>query len=217
MRLTALCDYPRSNHFIVGDNKGFVRIFQLVNEQAHLVQTHRLMSGKETRTEIGLGLSGPSNPLASRLNLQEDSDFKNDEIQEIYISRNELVAVVTFKSGTISLYDTKNGFQHIGDAVNDDQLRLITQQAEALGAQSRVIEAQVQQTEFGLGATRVQQDEMPFAMSASSLGDLAQARRSSYSQSAIAASYSTSLKVLYLATPNQVALQLIDVKGNKIS
>lgn len=37
LRLTAVAAYPRSNHFIVGDNKGFVRVFQLVNESAHLV------------------------------------------------------------------------------------------------------------------------------------------------------------------------------------
>lgn len=81
--------------------------------------------------EAGLGLNS-RNPMASRLNLEGEAEFKNDEIQEIYISKNELVAVVTFKSGTISLYDTKNGFQHIGDAVNEDQLRLITQHAESL-------------------------------------------------------------------------------------
>lgn len=75
----------------------------------------------------------------------------------------------------------------------------------------------MQQSDFGMGFVGAQQDEQPFAMSASSLGDLAQARRTNYSQSAIAASYSTSLKILYLASPNQVALQLIDVKGNKIS
>lgn len=42
MKLTALCIYPRTNNLIVADSKGYVRVFQLVNEAAHLIATHRL-------------------------------------------------------------------------------------------------------------------------------------------------------------------------------
>jgi len=47
MKLTALCVYPRSNNLIVGDNKGYIRVFQLVNENAHLISTHKLQRMKE--------------------------------------------------------------------------------------------------------------------------------------------------------------------------
>lgn len=47
-----------------------------------------------------------------------DEDFNNDQIKEIYITQNEQTAVITFESGMISLYDTKNGYTWIGDAVD---------------------------------------------------------------------------------------------------
>jgi len=36
-------------------------------------------------------------------------------IKEIFITSNELYAVITFQSGMISLYDVKNGYSWVGD------------------------------------------------------------------------------------------------------
>lgn len=83
-----------------------MRVFQLYNEQAVLVQTHRLMSKTETNAEEGLGLGGGG----SRIHIASEVNFKNDEIKEIYITQNELIAVITFSSGAVSLYDCKNAF-----------------------------------------------------------------------------------------------------------
>ena len=41
-----------------------------------------------------------------------------EAIKEIYITKNEQVAVVTFESGCIGIYDTKNGYSLIGE-IND--------------------------------------------------------------------------------------------------
>ena len=56
--------------------------------------------------EEGLGFGGNG----TRLHIPNEVNFKNDEIKEIYITKNEIVAVVTFSSGQVSLYDCKNGF-----------------------------------------------------------------------------------------------------------
>lgn len=42
MKLTALCLYPRSNNLVVADSKRYVRVFQLMNNTAHLLSTHKL-------------------------------------------------------------------------------------------------------------------------------------------------------------------------------
>lgn len=54
--------------------------------------------------------------MASRLGI--DDEFSNDQIKDIYITKNEQTAVITFQSGMISLYDTKNAYSWIGDAVD---------------------------------------------------------------------------------------------------
>lgn len=52
----------------------------------------------------------------------------------------------------------------------------------------------------------------------SSVGEINAARRTaSYLGSGLAGSYGTSLKILYMSSPNQIQLQLIDVKGNRLS
>ena len=88
LKLTAICLYPRSNNLVVGDSKGFVRVFQLVNENAHLIATYRLPRGSEAKAQRALGIS--DDPLVQRLGgLDLDKDFSNDQIKEIYVTRNE--------------------------------------------------------------------------------------------------------------------------------
>ena len=102
--------------------------------------------------EAGLGISNP----VTRLQLQENQDasFKNDEIKEIYITQNELIAVVTFMSGCISLYDAKNGFSLLGDAVDEDISKLITQSGDTLPVQAKVIEAAPITPEYAVGLAK---------------------------------------------------------------
>lgn len=64
------------------------------------------MNKTEQTMEEGLGFGGNG----TRLHIPNEVNFKNDEIKEIYITKNEIVAVVTFSSGQVSLYDCKNGF-----------------------------------------------------------------------------------------------------------
>jgi len=82
LKLTAICLYPKSNNIVVGDSKGFVRVFQLVNENAHLISTYRLPRSQEVRAERALGIT--QNSMKSRLGI--DEDFNNDQIKEIYIT-----------------------------------------------------------------------------------------------------------------------------------
>jgi WD40 repeat protein len=117
MKLTAVCAYPRSNNLIVGDNKGYIRVFQLVNENAHLISTHKLQRTSDAKMEAGLGLT-PGNPQGT--GLTQPRTGPTDTIKEIYITNNEQVAVVTYESGSVTLYDTKNGFALLGDAVESD-------------------------------------------------------------------------------------------------
>lgn len=93
--MTAISLYPRTNNIAVGDNKGIIRIFNLINESASLISTFKL-----------------------------HRDFS---INQIYITHNEQVAVITFSSGHISLYDIKNSFTLIGDATDKDFSRFNTQ------------------------------------------------------------------------------------------
>ena len=69
----------------------------------------------------------------------------SDNIKEIHITKNEQVAVVTFDSGNVSLYDTKNGFALLGDAVESDFQKFNTQYTdhEALSIQAKIIEVTV--------------------------------------------------------------------------
>lgn len=53
-----------------------------------------------------------------------------DIIKEIHVTSNEQVAVVTYESGTVSLYDTKNGFALLGDAVESDFYKFNTQYSD---------------------------------------------------------------------------------------
>lgn len=69
----------------MGDSKGFVRVFQLVNENAHLISTYRLPRSQEVRAERALGIT--QNSMRSKLGI--DEDFINDQIKEIYITQNE--------------------------------------------------------------------------------------------------------------------------------
>jgi hypothetical protein len=124
MTLTALCIYPRSNNLVVADSKGFLRVFQLVNESAHLIATYRLPRSQEIKAEQALGIS--HNPNSTRLGLQQQLD--DDQIKEIFITKNESTAVITFKSGLISLYDVRNSFSFIGDADDGSFARYNTQQ-----------------------------------------------------------------------------------------
>jgi hypothetical protein len=80
--LTAVCLYPRSNNLVVGDSKGFVRVFQLVNESSHLIGTYRLPRSHEVKAEQALGIS--PNSMASRLGV--DNAGYEDQIKEIYIT-----------------------------------------------------------------------------------------------------------------------------------
>ena len=57
MKLTAICLYPRSNNLVVGDNRGYVRVYQLVNENAHIIATHRLARSSELEYEEKLGIN----------------------------------------------------------------------------------------------------------------------------------------------------------------
>ena len=74
--------------------------------------------------------------MRSRLGI--DEDFNNDQIKEIYITQNEQTAVITFESGMISLYDTKNGYTWIGDAVDQEYSKFNT--GGILAIQTKVIE-----------------------------------------------------------------------------
>jgi len=127
MQLTSLCLYPRSNNVVVADSKGFIRIFQLVNENAHLIATHRLPRSQEIKAERALNIR--HNPAASRVG--NSQDFEDDHIKQIYITSNENTAVITFNSGLISLYDVKNGYSYIGDAVDSEFQRFNTQSVHA--------------------------------------------------------------------------------------
>ena len=72
-----MCLYPRSNNLVVGDSKGFVRVFQLVNENAHLIATYRLPRSQEVKAERAFGIN--ENPLAARLGVGGiDEEFSND-------------------------------------------------------------------------------------------------------------------------------------------
>lgn len=43
MKLTAVCVYPKQKRFLaVGDNQGYIRVFQISSETASLVATHQL-------------------------------------------------------------------------------------------------------------------------------------------------------------------------------
>jgi hypothetical protein len=57
MKLTAVSIYPKSNNLIVGDNKGIIRVFQLVNQKSHLIQTHKLVKSKQAKDELIYGLN----------------------------------------------------------------------------------------------------------------------------------------------------------------
>ena len=60
----------------------------MVNENAHLIATYRLPRGQEAKAERALGIS--ENPMAQRLGAHDfEKDFSNDQIKEIYITRNE--------------------------------------------------------------------------------------------------------------------------------
>ena len=61
---------------------------------------------------------------ASRIGMQEQLD--EDHIKDIYVTSNENTAVITFKSGLISLYDIKNSYTWIGDAVDSDYAKFNT-------------------------------------------------------------------------------------------
>lgn len=161
--------------------------------------------------EQGLGIfaGAQGNTAASRLQIRESQDeaFKNDEITQIYITRNELVAVVTFASGCISLYDIKNGFSLIGDAVDDDASHLNTQYGDsAAPIQAKIIEtSNLTNAELGLSFRKdvFGQDESPFNMSLSASADINAARKNyGYLGASLAGSYGTSLKILYMAAPN---------------
>lgn len=94
-----------------------------MNESAHLIATYRLPRSEEVKAERALGIS--QNSLASRLGVDDGSS--NDQIKEIHITQNEQTAIVTFNSGLISLYDTKNSYSWIGDAVDQDFAKFNTQ------------------------------------------------------------------------------------------
>lgn len=78
-----------------------------------------------------------------------------DTIKQIYISNNEQVAVVTFESGNVSVYDTKNGFNLIGDAVESDFQKFNTQYSpqDSLCLQTKVIECNLAQNQGGIGSS----------------------------------------------------------------
>jgi hypothetical protein len=80
------------------------------------------MNKNEVTAEIGLGFGGNG----SRMHIPNEVNFKNDEIKEIFITKNELVAVITFSSGQVSLYDCKNGFSLISEVVDEELTRLNT-------------------------------------------------------------------------------------------
>jgi len=77
------------------------------------------------------------NSQATRLGAEEE--FSEDHIKQIFVTQNENTAVVTFDSGMISLYDVKNGFTWIGDAVDSDFARFNTQ-GQMAGNETKVIE-----------------------------------------------------------------------------
>ena len=227
LRLTALCLYPRSNHLVVGDSKGFVRVFQLVNESAHLLATYRLPRSKESQASRALGIH--YNPNASALGAEDE--FNNDLIQEIYVTSNEQTAVVTFSSGIVSLYDIRNSFNWIGDAADSDFAKFNTQTAG--GSLSNVVQTKVLETapqwagnqtanqlrernQVTSRLTQPVQDEHPYSVSGSYFTE-GNATRPMSTTSQHFSSYSSNLKVFCLQTPNQVTMQLVDIKGTKVT
>ena len=142
--------------------------------------------------------------MASRIGVDEESS--NDQIKEIYITNNEQTAVVTFSSGLISLYDTKNSYTWIGDAVDQDFAKFNTQQA-AIGASAIhtiVIEmaagghhnASMRERMQMFGQSTSGQDEQPAYGS-----DMSHARRANLS-STVHGSHTSNMKILSLQTPN---------------
>jgi hypothetical protein len=184
--LTALCCYPRSNNLVVADSKGFLRVFQLANQNAHLISTHRLQRSSEIRQERAMNIGHNPDSLSP---IGSDDDL----IKEIYVTSNENTAVITFSSGLISLYDIKNSFSWLGDA-NETEFEKFNTQNKANddpSIQTKVIEVSAQ---TGQNNTRSNffraQDEHPMAST------------TDRNASSFYGAYASNLKVLALTTPN---------------
>ena len=100
----------------MADNEGTLRVYQLVNESAHLINTLRLPRSKEIKAEQALGID--RNTDSTRVGVEEQ--FLQDLIKQIYISKNEKIALITFQSGLVSAYNTKKNFSYIGDAYHSE-------------------------------------------------------------------------------------------------
>ena len=117
----------------MGDNKGILRVFQIVNESAHLTGSYKIQSSKQVKMEQALGI-GQHN-VGARI----EASTQNESIKEIHITQNEQFAVVTFSSGIVSVYDVKNGFSFIGDIDDSDLQKLNTQSVYYQSESARTI------------------------------------------------------------------------------
>ena len=120
--------------------------------------------------------------------------------------------MITFQSGMISFYDTKNGYTWVGDAVDQGASKFNTQQASGnfLAIQTKVLEVGDRDALGGLGTSfkdrmqmyhqkmPLQQDERPtFSQSGSPMSDLSRGRGGGFPRS-MHGSNAASLKILSL-------------------
>ena len=111
----------------------------------------------------------------------------------------------------ISLYDVKNGYTWVGD-ITDSEYQKFNTQNGSLSIQTKVIEVnsgQNMQASQSMWGAQMAQDEKPFGTAQ----DMANSRRIS----SFIGSHTSNLKILSLQTPNQVQMQLVDIKGTRIT
>ena len=82
---------PRRQTVAVADNRGTMRVFELEQEKAKLISTHHLQRSPEMLGDIATS------------------------IKSIFFTADEQVAVITYDTGLVSVYDVKGGFTWLGD------------------------------------------------------------------------------------------------------
>ncbi|CDW81046.1 UNKNOWN [Stylonychia lemnae] len=164
LELTSIRVYPRSPLVAVGDNKGIVRIFQVTQEKALFIGSHQLVKGNEQHS------------------------LADDQIKDIYITLDELYAIISFQSGLICCYDVKNSYNLIGIIEKDAQRFCYSNQLEV---RMKVLESETHSMSY-FSPNRAQ-DEKPIYLNTSFEQDYI---------SPASGAFSSSFRILSTTSPN---------------
>lgn len=97
---------PRLKQLAVADNRGTIRLFELLHEKAALRNTYHLHRPVDPLLQLGGGPGQPSAP---------------GNVEAIHFTKDEQVAIVTFENCLVSAYDISAGFAYLGDLEKEVQ------------------------------------------------------------------------------------------------